>query len=104
MCNILTVLAVENRWEGCNLVDGTIVSHFEDGLELLDNTTLRCVNIILHIGLSEKISFVLKMIENSKLVLTLIAIINCIIKYTTVKPVTIVKENFLILVFIIKLV
>ncbi len=48
--DVSAVLAVEDWWERDDLVDGAVVFHLDQGLELLDDTTISSEHVVLHVG------------------------------------------------------
>lgn len=77
------------------------MSHLDDGLELLDNTSLWSVDVSFHVSFREEISFVFYVIDNSDLFTALLAVVNSVVKYWSIEPSSIVNNNFLVLLFII---
>lgn len=83
------------------LINRTVMSHLDDGLELLDNTSLWSVDVSFHVSFREEISFVFYVIDNSDLFTALLAVVNSVVKYWSIEPSSIVNNNFLVLLFII---
>ena len=83
------------------LINRTVMSHLDDGLELLDNTSLWSVDVSFHVSFREEISFVFYVINNSDLFTALLTVVNSVVKYWSIKPSSIVNNNFLVLLFII---
>lgn len=101
MSDISTFLSIQNRGELNDLIDWTVMSHFNDGLELLDNTSLWSEDIIFHVCLWEEISFVIQMVDDSDFLTTFCTVFNGVIKDCSIEPSWVIDINFLVFLLII---
>lgn len=68
----LAVLSFKHRRHGDKLLNRAIMSHTDHSLRLLDETSMNGEHIVRHVNTSDKISFILKMIDHIDFVTTFI--------------------------------
>lgn len=101
MLDVSAVLTIEDWGEGDDLVDGAVVFHLDQGLELLDNTTISGENVVLHVGFTQKVTLVFQMADDFDLVAAFRATFDCVVEDWAVEPCAVVKDNFSALLLVI---
>ena len=104
MTNVHAAFTVQNWGERYHLIDWTVMLHLDQGLELLNNTTLWSENVVLHVSLGEEISLFFQMIDDSEFGATSITVLNSIVQDWSIEPGAIIKNKFLIFVLIFDLI
>ena len=101
--DMFAILPIKNSRHAYKLVNGPIMSHFDLRLELLNNTSINCENIVVHIHSGMEVPFLLDVINNFNFFTTLIAVSQSIIDNTSVKPIGVIYNISSGVIFIIYL-
>ena len=101
--DMFAILPIKNSRHAYKLVNGPIMSHFDLRLELLNNTSINCENIVVHIHSGMEVSFLLNVINNFNFFTTLIAVSQSIIDNASVKPIGVIYNISSGVIFIIDL-
>jgi len=94
-------LSIKNRRDLNNLINRSVMLHFNESLKLLNDTSFCGESVVLHVSLRVKVSFLLQVIYNFYFFPALFASFDGIISYRPVEPICIVQDNFFVLLLII---
>ena len=103
MSNMHTIFAIEDRRERDILINRAVMKHFNLGLELLNNTSIRSENIIIHVHRSMEITLMFDMINYIQFLAALWTSSKLIVEYAPIKPMRIIEYITLCVIFILDL-
>ena len=75
--------------------------HLDDGLELLDDSSVQSENVVFHVSFGEEVSLGLEMVDDSDFISALFAASDAVVEDGAIEPIRVIEDDFLVLFFVV---